>query len=90
MGLFALLRWLRYWFWCLGDAFPPYRKVEGLIENKEADPGGKFYIRLGSARVEVDSETFDTLVVGESLRVRYTRGNRAVNVDRLLTGRGPG
>ncbi len=72
------------------DALPPYRHCEGPLENKETDPGGKFIITVGSAKIEVDQSTFEALVIGETLHVRYTRGRRAVNIDRLLPGRGPG
>ena len=83
-------RWLRNWLWTLVDAAPPYQKVNGPLESKATDPNGEFYICVGSARIEVDRATFDTLTVGESLRVRYTRGNRAINIDRLLPENGPG
>ena len=69
---------------------PPYHLVEGPLETKETDTKGKFYIHVGSAKVEIDKATFDALVVGESLRVRYTRGHRGINIDRLLPGKGPG
>ena len=69
---------------------PPYHKVEGLLEAKETDASGRCYICVGSAWVEVDRPTSNTLVVGESLRVRYTRGKRAINIDRILPARGPG
>ena len=83
-------QWLKAWVWTLWDAIPPYRKAEGLLETKETSPHGKSYIHVGGARVEVDRATFESLVVGENLRVRYTRGNRAINIDRVLPGRGPG
>ena len=77
-------RWLKYYVWTLADAFPPYRNVQGQLESKDASPIGKFYIRVGGVRVEVDTATFDTLAIGDSLRVRYTRGSRAVNIDQLV------
>ena len=83
-------RWLKSWIWSLADAFPPYHRAEGLLEAKERDPSGRCYISVGSARVVVDEATFNMLVVGETLRVRYTRGNRAIDIDRLLPDRGPG
>jgi hypothetical protein len=83
-------RWLKTWMWNLADALPPYRMAEGLLEGKETDDAGKYYVTVASAKVEVDGVTFNTLVVGENLRVRYTRGRRAINIDRLLPGRGPG
>ena len=83
-------RWLKHWLWTLIDAFPPYRIAEGLLEAKETDSRGRCYISVGPGRVEVDKVTFEMLVVGENLRVRYTRGHRAISIDRLLPGRGPG
>ena len=83
-------RWLRYWVWTLLDALPPYRKVEGLLDTKDMDSDGKYYVSVGLTRVEVDHSTFETLVAGESLRVRYTRGHRAISIDRLTPGSGPG
>jgi hypothetical protein len=72
------------------DAIPPYRIAEGPLENKETDPGGKFIVTVNAVMVEVDKGTFDALVIGETLRVRYTRARRAINIDRVLPGRGPG
>jgi hypothetical protein len=82
--------WLKGWVWTLTDAIPPYHIIEGPLDSKEIHHDGKPHIIVGSASVEVDAATFDTLVVGENLRVRYTKGNRAVNIDRLLPGKGPG
>jgi hypothetical protein len=82
--------WLKHWLWTLADALPPYRHTEGLLDTKETYPDGKFYISVGPERVEVDAATFEALMVGETLRIRYTRGGRAVNIDRLLPGRGQG
>ena len=77
--------------WTLVDAIPPYHSVEGLLEIKETDATGrKHYIWVASVKIEVDKSTSETLIVGENLRVRYTRGNRAINIDRLMPGRGPG
>ena len=77
-------QWLRFWVWTLQDALPPYHHAEGPLARKERGPDGKFYVRVGAANVQVDSATFDTLVEGERLRVRYTRGSRAINIDRLV------
>ena len=78
-------RWLKFWLWTLVDAIPPYHRVEGVLEDKEIGPRGSSYICVGSARIEVDRATYDTLTVGEQLRVRYTKGKRAVNIDRLAS-----
>ena len=74
----------------LEDAFPPYRDVEGQLEAKEMRADGKQLVCVGSTWVEVDGQTYDILVVGENLRVRYTRRGRTISIDRLLPGRGPG
>ena len=80
-------RWLKHWLWTLGDAFPPYRNVRGQLESKNATMQN-YYIRVGGVRVEVDRATFDTLAVGDSLRVLYTRGHRAVNIDQIVSENG--
>ncbi len=82
--------WLAHWLWTLKDALPPYENVDGLLESKEMGADGNHLVCVGSVWVEVDRQTYNTLVVGENLRVRYTRGKRAINIDRLLPGRGPG
>ena len=83
-------RWLKVRVWTLVDVLPPYSKVEGLLEAKETDPRGKFYISVGSIWVEVDRTTFGILVIGENLRVRHTKSMRAINIDRLLPPTNPG
>ena len=94
MGFLAPVKWFWRWFgswvWALRDAVPPYHKVDGPLEAKETDPNGGCYICVGSAWVEVDKTTSDTLVVGENLRMRFTRGKRAINIDRILSAKGPG
>ncbi len=70
------------------DAVPPYNLIDGPLEGKETNSTGKFYILVRSARVEVDRATLDTLTTGESLRVRYTKGKRAINIDRLVPENG--
>ena len=82
-------RWLKMWVWNLADAIPPYLIVEGPLETKQTECD-KYRVTVASAKVVVDRETFQTLVVGENLRVRYTRGGRAINIDRLMPGKGPG
>ena len=84
-----LVRWFSRWLWALKDSLPPYRVVEGQLETKELGADEKYVVCVSSSWVEVDGQTYDTLVVGENLRVRYTRGRRAVNIDRLLSRRGP-
>ena len=78
------------WLWMLEDVFPPYKDIEGQLEAKETRADAKKLICVSSAWVEVDHQTYEILVVGENLRVRYTRRGRAISIDRLLPGRGPG
>jgi hypothetical protein len=66
------------------DALPPYRKVEGRLAAKERGPEGTYHILVDSEIIEVDWLTFETLIVGEALRVRYTRSQQAINIDRLV------
>jgi hypothetical protein len=88
MGVLAavnrLRRALQRWVWSLGDSIPPYRVVKAPLDAKEAAPNGKFYIYVRGARVEIDGATFDILTAGEMIRVRYTRGHRAINIDVFL------
>lgn len=90
-ALASRLRRLVVWaIWSMFDALPPYRISEGLLVSKETTQEGKSVITVNAAKVEVDRMTFDLLVIGENLRVRHTRGRRAINIDRMLPGRGPG
>ncbi len=79
-------RLLRGALMSLWDSLPPYKVYEGPLGAKATSPEGKSFIRLGVDMVEVDGVTFDALEVGETLWVRYTRGNKAINIDRLLDG----
>jgi len=78
------LRWFRRWVWNLRDAVPPYRVVKGTLKEKGIDPAGMPYILLNVDRIEIDMGTLDALEVGERLRVRHTRGYRAINIDRIM------
>ena len=88
--LLRLIGGFARWLWMLEDVFPPYKDVEGQLEAKETRADGKRLVCVGSTWVEVDEQTYYILVVGENLRVRYTRRGRAISIDRLLPGRGPG
>ena len=66
------------------DAVPPYRKIEGRLDAKEASHDGSYYLAVDTEIVEVDRLTFDTLMVGEALRIRCTRSMKAINIDRLI------
>jgi hypothetical protein len=68
----------------ISDALPPYRKVEGVLVDKEAAADGRYTLLVAGDIVEVDRLTFETLMVGEALRIRCTRGMKAINIDRLV------
>jgi hypothetical protein len=65
-------------------ALPPYRRFEGTLVAKEAREDGSYFLLVDGEIVEVDWLTFDTLMIGEALRIRSTRDNKAINIDRLL------
>jgi len=65
-------------------ALPPYRRIEGTLVAKEAREDGSYFLLVDGEIVEVDWLTFDTLMIGEALRIRSTRDNKAINIDRLL------
>lgn len=66
------------------SAAPPYRRIEGSLVAKEAMANGRFFILVDAEIVEVDWLTFELLIEGEALRIRATRDNRALTIDRLL------
>ena len=70
----------------LTDALPPYRTARGPLDAKETgqDEGGH-YICVDGARVRVDEATFGVLTIGEVVKVRYTRGGMAINIDRYIS-----
>ena len=51
---------------------------------KEATADGRFLLLVNDEIVQVDRLTFDTLRLGEALRLRCTRSNKAIEIDRLL------
>jgi hypothetical protein len=69
--------------WVL-HAVPPYKRIEGNLVSKEARPDGTYFILVAEEIIEVDWLTYETLMVGEALRVRATRDNEAINIDRLM------
>lgn len=88
MGLFlhiADLLWtaLKSTARTLLDSVPPYRTIEGRLEQKEERSEGEYYILVASEILQVDGITYKTLMVGEALRVRSTRSNKAISIDRL-------
>ena len=66
------------------DIMPPYPMIQGVLEAKEISPSGKHIILIKTDIVEVDGFTFDILKVGEALRARCTKSNRAIRIDRLI------
>ncbi len=76
------------WALSLVDALPPYYSVEGTLESKRADENGKRILMVNGAPISVDQPTFDILDIGERIRVRYTRGARAINIDRYISPNG--
>lgn len=88
MSPLAIGKWLGRFLrniteWVL-HAVPPYRRLEGNLTSKEARPDGTYFILVADEIIQVDWLTFDTLMVGEALRVRATRDNEAINIDRLM------
>jgi len=65
-------------------AVPPYRRIEGNLISKEARPDGTYFILVTDEIIEVDWLTYEMLMVGEALRIRATRDNEAINIDRLM------
>lgn len=68
----------------LVDAIPPYLIYEGPLAEKLRDGNGRSLLRCGRDLVEVDGFTYESLNVGDRLRLRYTRGRKAVSIDRLV------
>ena len=66
------------------DIMPPYPIIQGVLEAKEVSPSGKHMILIKTDIVEVDGFTFEILKVGEALRARCTKSNRAIRIDRLI------
>ena len=65
------------------DMFPPYRRVEGQLRDKGTDPHGEYNLLIEDQIVLVDWLTYETLIVGEPLRILMTRTNRAIKSDRV-------
>ena len=72
----------------LMDALPPYQIARGPLDAKENGQGGGRYIRVAGARVRVDEAAFEALTIGEVVKVRYTRGGMAINIDRYVSPNG--
>ena len=74
--------------WSLADALPPYQIARGPLDAKENGQDGGHYIRVAGARVQIDETAFEALTVGEVVKVRYTRGGIAINIDRYVSPNG--
>lgn len=70
------------WFGEQTDLLPPYHIYEGELWGKHVEDG-KFYLDLNDDAVEVDRVAYSVLEVGETIKARYTRRLRAINVDRF-------
>ena len=68
------------------EVIPPYRWIEGRLEVKEIGRDGTYYLLVDTEIIEVDWLTFETVMVGEALRARCTRSNKAISIDRLVPG----
>ena len=67
----------------LTDSLPPYKWIEGRLDAKE-ERFGRHYLLIEAEIVEVDWLTFETLTEGEALKIRSTRSNKAISIDRLV------
>ena len=74
--------------WSLTDALPPYQIARGPLDAKENGQGGEHYIRVAGSRVKIDEVAYEALTVGEMVKVRYTRGGKAINIDRYISPNG--
>ena len=69
------------WVWSRADALPPYHVVQGTLVRKQVDSDGSPIVHVAGTRIKVDRPTFDALTPGEYVRIRYTRGAHAINID---------
>ena len=81
--LWKVRRLVSRWFDEQKDLLPPYHIYQGHDWGKRSE-AGKFYLELGSDSVEVDGVIYRLLGLGETIRVRYTRRMRAINLDRFV------
>ena len=81
--LYRVGNFFRRWGASMVDALPPYKRVEGILADKGTDTSGNHYILVGTEIIGVDWLTFELLIIGEPLRIRATRANQAINIDRL-------
>ena len=81
--LYRVGKFFRRWGASMIDALPPYKRIEGLLTDKGTDTRGNHYILVNDEIIGVDWLTYETLMLGEALRIRATRANQAINIDRL-------
>lgn len=76
------------WAASMVNALPPYYVREGILESKRVDDIGRYILLVNGEPISVDRPTYHILDVGEHIRVRYTRGTRAINIDRFMDSNG--
>ena len=76
------------WAVSMVNALPPYYVREGILESKRVDDTGRYTILVDGELISVDRPTYHILDVGEHIRVRYTRGARAISIDRFMDSNG--
>ena len=58
--------------------------VQGRLIDKNKSDFGDCHILVEQELIIVDEMTFNALVVGEALKLRITRDNRAIEIKRLV------
>ena len=81
--LYRLARFFRRRVASMVDALDRYKRTEGILADKGTDTRGNHYILVNNEIIGVAWLTFETLMIGEPLRIRATRANHAINIDRL-------
>ena len=71
------------------DILPPYVITEGLLDAKEVTSDGNYYINVGSIKGKIDNYSYESLIIGENLRVRHTKKGKINNIDRIMPKKGP-
>ena len=82
-GMTQMTRGLTEALAAIADPLPPYKWIEGRLDAKE-QRFGRHFLLVDREIVEVDWLTFETLDEGEALKVRSTRSNKAISIDRLV------
>ena len=63
---------------------PPYKVIQGRLLDKSKSTDGDCHILVEQELIVVDEMTLNTLVIGEALKLRLTRDNRAIEIQRLV------